>query len=129
MEKKKKNQLRTERVNLRFTKEEKEFIDKRKNQHSANSYSDFVLSVVANQQCYIVDTNPLLALASEVNAIGQNVNQIAKVANITKSVYEKDVINLRNRIDEIESILNDCLILFRKSRRGKGDGIYKNNSD
>ncbi|MBR1737876.1 MAG: plasmid mobilization relaxosome protein MobC [Firmicutes bacterium] len=129
MDKKKKNQYRTERINLRFTKEEKEFIDERKKQHKAKCYSDFVLSVIANQKCFIIDTNPLLAVASEINAVGQNVNQIAKVANITHSIYEKDITKLKERIDEIESIVSRYLDLSNKARDGKLNGLYKDIAD
>ena len=125
----KKRQLRTERINLRFTKDEKEFIDKRKKEHNANCYSDFVLSVVANQQCYIIDTNPLLAVATELNSIGNNVNQIAKVANITRSIYEQDVIKLKERVDEIESTVSRYLDIALKARNGKINGVYEDNSD
>lgn len=129
MSDKKKNHLRTERLTLRFSKEEMEFINKRKAEHNAKGYSDFVLSVIANQQCYIVDTNPLLAVAAELNSIGLNVNQIAKVANITKSVYEEDVIKLKGRIEEIQAAVNKYLNLTVKARKGKMNGLHENNLD
>ena len=56
-------------------------------------------------------------------------NQIAKVANITHSIYEKDITKLKERIDEIESIVSRYLDLSNKARDGKLNGIYKDISD
>ncbi|MBR1735552.1 MAG: plasmid mobilization relaxosome protein MobC [Firmicutes bacterium] len=129
MSEKKEKHLRTERLTLRFSKEELDFINLRKSQHNANGYSDFVLSVIANQKCYIVDTKPLLAVAAELNSIGTNINQIAKVANITRSVYEKDIIRLKERVEELQNAVSRYYKLTVAAKEGKLNGLHEDNPD
>ena len=39
-----------------------------------------------------------------VNAVGRNVDQIAKVANSTQSVYKKDVEDLQEQMDQLRTL-------------------------
>jgi hypothetical protein len=39
-----------------------------------------------------------------VNAVGRNVDQIAKVANSTQSVYKKDVEELQEQMDQLRTL-------------------------
>ena len=129
MEKKKEKQLRTERLTLRYSKEELDFIKLRKSQHKARGYADFILGVIDNPTCFIVDTKPLLALAAEINSVGININQIARVADITNSVYEKDILQLKERVEKLQNVVSRYYKLTVAAKEGKLNGLYKDNPD
>ena len=52
---------------------------------------------------YIInqDTTDIKAFTAELGAIGRNINQIAKRINAGGSVYEADLQDIRERLDEI----------------------------
>ena len=52
---------------------------------------------------YIInqDTTDIKAFTAELGAIGRNINQIAKRNNAGGSVYEADLQEIRERLDEI----------------------------
>ena len=52
---------------------------------------------------YIInmDTTDIKAFTAELGAIGRNINQIAKRINAGGSVYEADLQEIRERLDEI----------------------------
>ena len=52
---------------------------------------------------YIInmDTTDIKAFTAELGAIGRNINQIAKRINVGGSVYEADLQEIRERLDEI----------------------------
>lgn len=49
-------------------------------------------------------------VVSEINCIGQNINQIAKVANARQSVYLTDIMQLQEQVKNIEDLVNDFVI-------------------
>lgn len=77
-------------------------------------------------------------VVSEINRIGQNINQIAKVANAKHSVYLADIMQLQEQVKSIEDLVNDFVINNAEVDKRIGrmfleesevdDGSYKNNS-
>lgn len=65
---------------------------------------------------YFVDYDNLTAVIHELNAIGQNINQIAARVNSTGSVYKEDMADIKKEIDEIWRSLRSTLSgqMFRK---------------
>lgn len=57
----------------------------------AYNYTGFIIRAMCTTDYFVVDTRPLLEVAGEINSIGTNINQIAKVANTSQSIYEKDI--------------------------------------
>ena len=47
------------------------------------------------------DTSDIRAFTKELHAIGLNINQIAKRVNATGSVYETEIAEIKERLDEI----------------------------
>jgi hypothetical protein len=52
-----------------------------------------------------------------------NVNQMAKVANTSGSIYKGEFENLKNRIDELEGIIQKCFDTFVKTKEGEFGGL------
>ena len=112
------NRTRNKQLNLKFTDEELNYFKKKKKLSSVNNYTDFLLKTVANCRIYTIDTKPLLALVNEVNKVGVNINQIAKVINTTRSVYQNDITELQQKIAVIEDKLSDLMRKIDTVKRG-----------
>jgi phosphatidylinositol kinase/protein kinase (PI-3 family) len=112
------NRTRNKQLNLKFTENELNYFKKKKEISKVNNYTDFLLKTVANCRIYVIDTKPLLILANEVNKIGVNINQIAKVVNTTGSIYKNEIEDLQEKISNIENTLSDLLKKFDEVKRG-----------
>ena len=58
---------------------------------------------------YKVDYEKLQAVTKELNAIGVNMNQIARRVNSTDSIYKADVDDMRKELDDIWRSLRSTL--------------------
>ena len=56
------------------------------------------------------DTSNIKEFTKELQAIGRNVNQIAKRVNSTDSVYKEDIEEIRERLDEIWQLQRRILL-------------------
>ena len=63
-----------------------------------------------------MDYDRLHEVTKELNAIGNNINQIARRVNSTGSVYKEDIEDIRKEMDEIWRSLRSTLSgqVFRK---------------
>lgn len=117
---------RNKHLSLMLTEEEFEYFKKKKIESGVDNYTDFIMKAVTYLQIVNVDTSPIIELSWEVNKIGVNINQMAKVANMTGSVSYNDINRLREQIDNIEKLINDSLEVVAATKEGKIYGIYKN---
>jgi hypothetical protein len=56
-----------------------------------------------------VNRELILKITAEFNAIGTNINQIAMVCNSNKNVFEKDVLDLKNDVAEMQAVIMNYL--------------------
>lgn len=72
------------------------------------------------------------ALANELAAIGRNINQIAKRANETRSIYAEDVEDLRRDFGEVKRAVSEQLVKLINADEKEGadeDGVCENTRD
>lgn len=121
------NHLRNRKITLRFTEDEKEYIDKKKEMTIYEHYNDFILVAVTHCNIFTVDITPMLEVASQISKIGTNLNQIAKAVNTSGNLYKNEVKDLQTKIKEIEKIIHDIIGIFKKGRDGDfNNGIFEN---
>lgn len=113
------NRTRNRQLNLKFTDDEFEYIKAKKDLAQSQNYTDFILKIAAHSNIYSIDTMPLIEVAKEVNKIGVNINQIAKIINTTGNVYENEIKDLQNKINRLEEITSDAYSYFIKLKDGK----------
>ena len=65
---------------------------------------------------------PLLAVKNEMSRIGSNINQIARVANTSKSIYRSDVLRLENEVDELREIVHKNFMTIKDA---KENGLHE----
>ena len=115
--------IRDTRLNIRVTEEEKEFILKSMQNNSFRNVTDFIIECITQHKTMVVDTMPLMAVKNEINKVGVNVNQIAKVANTNRTVNTDMLQLLKKYIDEMRAIVNKAFA------REVDDGIHENCTD
>jgi hypothetical protein len=111
------NRTRNEQLIVRVSPEEKKLIQKKMSQYHTNNFSRYARKMLIDGYVIHLDLSEFQKLSSEVNAVGTNINQIAKVANATGRVYESDIAEAKERVDEIWRLLKSYLSeLLSKTR-------------
>ena len=115
------NYNKTERLNIRVTKKEKELIEKHANKLGfENNLSTYLRGRILRKDIVLVNPNFLIdelySLKSELNKIGSNINQIANYSNflINKSFVDDEFLNkmietsvqFSRKIHQIEETIN-----------------------
>ena len=111
------NRVRNEQLIVRVTPEEKKLIQEKMSAFGSNNFSRYARKMLLDGYVLRLDLREFQKLSGEINAIGVNINQIAKVANETRSIYANDMIQLRGLVEEIwrlqKSFLSELLSKIR----------------
>lgn len=105
------NRKRWKQLKLNLTEEEYKYFNKKYLLSKKNSYSDFVLSVLDNTviKSASINIRPFTQLSTEINKIGVNINQIAKIANTSGHVSKKEFIELKEYLNVINKNQQELL--------------------
>lgn len=103
-------------LSIRLTDEELDAIKTRMKMAGSKNTADFILTCVCSNTINVVDTKPLMAVKTELSRIGNNVNQVAKVANTSQSIYYNDVLALKRQIDDVRKIVENAFDFCVKER-------------
>ncbi|MCR5142507.1 MAG: MobC family plasmid mobilization relaxosome protein [Ruminococcus sp.] len=100
------DQLR--RKEIVYTVEEwKQIEDKAEKCHLKTA--TFIRAMSLNGDVYVVDLKELAPLLNGMRIISNNVNQVARKANETNSIYAEDVEKLRGEVSRISRTVNQWL--------------------
>ena len=99
---------RTVIMKFRATEEEASEI-RRKAAAAGMNVSKFLRTAAVNSQVVLYNTADIYGLRSDLRRIGNNINQIAMVANSNRSVYLSDVRELRKQLNEMSGSITDHL--------------------
>ena len=91
-----------------FDLKEWELVEKRAKQVQINT-SDFIRRMAIKGQIIIFDLKNVGELMKGLRIIGNNINQIAKKANETHSVYADDVKSLKLEVETLCRLLSQSL--------------------
>ncbi len=95
-------------MKFRATEEETAEI-RRKAAAAGMNVSRFLRTSAVKSQVVLYNTADVYGLRSEIKKIGNNVNQIAMVANSNKSVYLSDVRELQKQLNEMSRSIAEHL--------------------
>ena len=95
-------------MKFRATEEEAAEI-RRKAAAVGMNVSRFLRTSAVKSQVVLYNTADIYGLRSDLRRIGNNINQLAMVANSNKSVYLSDVRELRKQINEMSGSITDHL--------------------
>ena len=83
------------------TEEERRLIEQKMAQLPTKRIGAFLSKMAIVGLIIYTDTSDIKEFTKGLQAIGRNVNQIAKRVNATCSVYKEDIEDIRERLDEI----------------------------
>ena len=120
--------FRNQRLTVRLTEEEKEILYKQMKRAGNRNVSDFIMTAACTHRSTVVNTSPILEIKGEVSRIGNNVNQIAKVANTTHSIFADDVEKLKGELNAVRGLVEKAFGMCVEGRR-MDIGIHENSAD
>ncbi|MCD8214291.1 MAG: MobC family plasmid mobilization relaxosome protein [Clostridiales bacterium] len=99
------SRLRNQRLYVMVTEEEKEAVKQKMNKPGMTNLGEFVRLALTVNPIVSVDMKGLNKLLYELNKIGTNINQIAKVANTSKNIYQSDIDEIKDYLRKINSFI------------------------
>ena len=90
-------------INIRLSGKERALIEKRMKEMGIKNMSAFMLKMALNGYCVKLDLKDLKELLFLLRMCSNNLNQYAKKANETGSIYQRDIVDLRARLDRLWS--------------------------
>ena len=95
------NRERTHAMTLRLSDDENRILEAKMKATNMPSKSATIRQLIIEAMLYEVDYRELRGIDTQLARIGNNINQIAKRANETRSIYEAEVIELKKEFKEI----------------------------
>lgn len=108
------NRTRNRQLNLKFIDDEFEYIKAKKDLAQSQNYTDFILKIAIHSNIYNIDTMPLIEVAKEINKIGVNINQIAKVVNTSGNIYENESKICKTRLSVWRKLPQTLILILKK---------------
>ena len=95
--------VRKRNIQIKFyvTEEEKQLIDEKLSQLPAKRMGGYLRKMAIDGYIINLNTADIKTFTGERAAIGRNINQIAKRVNAGDSLYQADIQEIRERLDEI----------------------------
>jgi uncharacterized protein YukE len=103
------NRKRNVHFHLWATEEEADLIRSRLADSGMTSISSYFRKMAINGYHINVDLSEVRELVSLLRRCSNNLNQVAKVANTTRSIFETDIKNLQQQYDKLWEAASDIL--------------------
>ena len=100
---------RTEELKIRISPEDKERIKLKMEDAGILTMSAYVRKMALDGICIQLDLKDVRQLTVMLRRCSDNLNQYAKRANETGSIYAEDIEDLQNRLDEIWELSRQSL--------------------
>ena len=98
------------------TAEERELIEQKMAQLPTQRIGAYLRKMAIDGYIIYTDTADIKAFTAELSAIGKNINQIAKRINAGAPIYQADMEEIKERLDEIWQLQRHILSNQRKRR-------------
>ena len=101
---------RDQDVHFLASKEDVERIHQKKEEHGIRSMGAYLRKMALDGYCINLDLQDVKALVSLLRICSNNLNQYAKRANETGNIYEADIKDLQERLEEIWTDMKEVLV-------------------
>ena len=105
----KQNRVRKKKRTFRLTEEENELLKRRINDSPYDNFQNYARHMLLAGKIHYVDYSELQQLKWEVNKIGNNINQMAKLANQFEEISQDDIDDLLDLIHQVEWMVSNKL--------------------
>ena len=99
------NRTRNVQLILRVTPQEYDHIKKKMALMKTNNFNAYARKMLIDGYVIEVDLSQYHELAGEVNKIGVNINQIARLANETRCISPQQIAGLQQEVEQIWRLL------------------------
>ncbi len=103
------NLTRPIQIKFRVTDQERDVIRQRMELMGITNLSAYMRKISQDGFLYTVTIDGLPEICKAVEAIGQNINQVAKRVNSTNTIYAEDIRQMRAELDRIWDLLKKIL--------------------
>lgn len=101
---------RNVQMHFRVTKSEAERIHEKMDEIGVHSLAAYLRKMALDGYCINLDLQDVKAMLSLLRICSNNLNQYAKKANQTGSIFETDIKDLQERMDEIWTDMKEVLV-------------------
>ena len=95
------NRKRNIQIKFWVTEDEKHLIDEKMKLLPTQRIGAYLRKMAIDGYIIYTDTADIKAFTTELSAIGKNINQIAKRINAGAPIYQADMVEIKERLDEI----------------------------
>jgi hypothetical protein len=104
-------------IKIRLTEEEKEILEQRMRYAGLKNREAYLRKAALKGYILRLDTSDLREALRLLSNATSNINQVAKVANETRSIYIGDVIQLQEEVGNMRSQMSDVMKTFMEVRK------------
>ncbi|EGO2809098.1 MobC family plasmid mobilization relaxosome protein [Enterococcus faecalis] len=94
---------------VRFSKEENDYLKKKIEKSPFNNFQNYARILCLTGEIKLTDYSELYRLNSELNRIGNNVNQMARLAHQFDEISNEDVEQLLEMMNEVKMLVSEKL--------------------
>lgn len=98
---------KTHEIHLRLSETEYQKLLEQQRFLGCPSYASLIRMYIHTGICYRIDYKGLSEVASQIARVGNNINQIAAVANATSEITPLQLEDVKKQLSKIEKILSD----------------------
>ena len=103
-------EVRNRRIHFVMSEKEYERMCKKIKTLGIQNYATYLRKMALDGYCIQLDIPELKKLTSLLGRCSNNLNQYARKANQTGSIYEEDILDLKKRLNEIYDLTEKILI-------------------
>lgn len=121
------NRERNIQLKIRLTEKERNLFEEKMRKANCKTMSHFIRRCVLEKEINVVDLNPFRDLQWEISKVGNNINQIAKVANTNAIIYKNDIKKMQEDLDNLSKSLCKLyseLLKSPKKKESENNGNY-----
>ena len=97
-------------MKFRVTPDERKLIEQKMALLPTKQISAYLRKMAIDGLIIYTDLSEFKEFQKELQAIGRNINQIAKRVNCTSNIYETDIAEIKERLDEIWQLQRRILL-------------------
>lgn len=111
---------------IRLTAEEDKFIRKKVEQSPFNNFQNFARIMLITGEAKIVDYSELKKLNGQINRLGNNINQIVKLAHYFDEISNEDIQEIKQNVNYMKELVEAALKENkREERKNWQNGLYE----
>lgn len=112
-----KNRYRKVQKILRLTERENDILNKKIRQSGYKTFQAFTFMMLFDGEVFFQDFSELNHLNYEIGKLGNNINQLARAANIYKQVSPDDVQELTDELERLRELVEEKLNNLTRRKR------------